>query len=309
MSEMSEKTSFVTITYQNDLRMVLLQLISVDRLFDIKALEEYFIIINDKNTHLEEELRNKTQLFLSEALFSKLRFISSHHLLSKRDFEKSDGQRSQQILKMIIASKIKTKTYILLDAKNFFIKKADLALFIDRDSGKYTTNFSQLGDNWRDYVKNSFKAIECDEDIEDKIIPTITPYVIETNIMIQLLKYLQPRIGNDLSKLFESFHGKITEFFLYYAFLYKYNLLAKYKHKPIICRTLFAIYPSNYADVDKMIKNLKEDNIYLLGLHRKRLAQLSVEHTEIINLLLNEILIFPWERLDWFIDPKNQSTI
>lgn len=119
---MDKQTSFVTITYENDLRMLLLQLLSIDRLFTIDDIKYYYIIVNSDNTDLANKINVVVEKILSNGLFSKLKIINSKELLTKRDFEKSDGQRSQQLIKMLISQIVGTKHYIILDAKNFFLE-------------------------------------------------------------------------------------------------------------------------------------------------------------------------------------------
>lgn len=127
--------------------------------------------------------------------------------------------------------------------------------------------------------------------------------------MKELIIFLQQNYDENLSIVFERFHGKVTEFFLYFAFLHKLNIIDKYIDNPFSCRTFFAIYPSDYGQVDKMLRNLDKDGIKILGLHRKRLNQLSVEHKDLLNNIVKEDLLYCYENIDWFIDAKNQSSI
>lgn len=305
---MEKKWSFVTIAYEGDLRMLILQLISVDRLFDLAPISKYYIVLNTKDSKLKSLLLFRLKYFLSKKLYSLIELILVSDLLSIEDVESSTGQRSQQLIKMMISNLVQTEQYIILDAKNFFTDYSDIGLFVD-DKGNFLTYMTSLTENWAPYVEASFNALNVDltDEIRKEIIPTITPYVIDTKLMRELIDELKSTFGNDLSLSFKNSHGKVTEFFLYLAYLHKSNSFSNYKKSKPICRTFFASWPSEYSEVDQLIKNFEKDKIYMLGLHRQRLSQLSVEHIKLLEKYLDEKLLRPWEALSWFIDSEKQS--
>lgn len=308
-----KQTTFVTIAYELDFRMLVLQAISLYRKFEHSQIYEYIIINNGKETNTEV-LKKYFKNILPIAFVSKIRFLSYKEILSEEEYRNSQGQRTQQILKLRISKFINTKSYILLDAKNFFVRKANLDLFLHNE--KYYTFFSnKVSEYWIPYIQNSLSIFAIDNSIfdldKDKKMPTITPYVMDTESAKDLVIFLEKQYSRNIAKVFEKYHGKVTEFFIYFAYLIKTNKIdLLYKDSKQICITFFAQYPSEYGIVDKYIKEISEnEEIYLIGLHKNRLAQLSKEHLEILKNVLYKHLLYPWEDLNWFLDYQNQDIL
>lgn len=306
------KTTLVVIAYELDYRMLILQAISVYRNFDYAQISDY-IIINNGNCANNDMLQKYFERVFPYIFFKKMKFINSADILSYEEYEKSSGQRTQQILKLRVSSIIDTESYIILDAKNFFIRKSNLNLFIDVDDGKYFTTFSNnISEYWIPYISNSFLEFNLQIDINECYkMPTITPYVMNTKLVKDLVSVLESNYDGNISRVFEKYHGKVTEFFLYFAYLLKVNQVDfLYKNSRPSCITFFAQYPSEYGVVDKYMKEIDEnENIYLIGLHKNRLSQLSQEHFCLLENICYRSLLLSWERLDWFLDSKKQNII
>lgn len=309
------KTTFATIAYKGDLRMLLLQMLSIDRLFDINQIKEHLIILNMKE---EERNGNYTDLMyqilktsLSKLYFLKVKIILSSELLTLVELERSEGQRSQQILKLRASKIVDTETYILLDAKNIFLRPTSLSDFID-GNGKFFTKISKVQPQWEDYVEQSFDilGVAIDDCIKNNVMPTITPYVMITNATKELVSELEKIGSGNINVCFEKKHGKITEFFLYFAYLIKTNQIDCYQNVQFPCLTFFASYPSEYSLIQKFLDDIQDKkHIFMVGLHKKRLPQLSREHFNTLNHIFRERFLNPWEQLDWFLDWENQHSI
>lgn len=155
------QTTFVTIVYELDLRMLILQVISAYRNFNHSQICEY-IIVNNGRAVEDEKLREYLSRFLSADFFKKVRLINSKNILTDIEYAESSGQRTQQILKLRISKFINTKSYVILDAKNFFVRKSDLSLFISNE--KYLTILSSyISEYWQPYIKNSLSFFNIDD--------------------------------------------------------------------------------------------------------------------------------------------------
>ena len=139
--------------------------------------------------------------------------------------------------------------------------------------------------------------------------PTITPYVLHTQSVVNLISELQDRYGGELKNVFKHQKNKVTEFFLYFAYLVKYSLLYIYENQPSKAVTLFTIWPQDFRTVSKLLESAKGDEILVLGIHRNRLPQLSVLHIELINYIFSKSLLKPWENLSWFFEYHEEKIV
>ncbi|QIM61883.1 hypothetical protein A1D29_00310 [Pasteurellaceae bacterium Orientalotternb1] len=307
------QTTLVTIAYELDFRMLILQAISIYRNFNHLDIHEYIIINNGNNTE-NKILEKYFKRIFSDTFFEKIKVIHSKDILSNDEYSNCSGQRSQQILKLRASKFVNTTNYIILDAKNFFIRKSNIRLFVGNE--KYLTTFStNISEYWTPYINNSFLELNVETNnfdiYKDRKMPTITPYVMDTKSVRSLVSILETSYNGNIAKIFEKYHGKVTEFFLYFAYLKKTNQVDRlYENSKSICTTFFAQSPSEYSLIDKNMKDIAgNENIHLIGLHKSRLPQLSQEHLYLLQNVLSKSLLYPWEDLKWFLDWNNQHII
>ena len=136
-----EKIDIISITFDLEIHLQILQILSIDIHFDKRSINNYYIIINsEKNyTYLVSYLCDLCDLCdISKDLYNKIIFIDANNILpSTASFHKSRpdldlsylSYLKQEILKLSIAKFVNTKYYLMLDSKNHFIRDVDITDF------------------------------------------------------------------------------------------------------------------------------------------------------------------------------------
>ena len=210
----------VSVTFSGDLRLTVLQAMSVDRLFDLPTVSEYVILINesaDSFGSVRAALLRLLRTAVSEELFSKIR------ILGWTDFYPETariGFYDQQMLKLAVSRALSAPFYLLLDAKNHFVAKAGWRDFFS-DDGKPLLDRVATSDYWRSNLEGSFALVGEDPAAYDQSeMPTsITPFVMVTAETRELINQLEEKYQTILPNVFKGREGSATEFLVYYACL------------------------------------------------------------------------------------------
>lgn len=300
--ESKEPLPLVSVTFSGDLRLTVLQAISVDRLFDLPAVSEYVILINE-SAHsfgsVRAALLRLLRTAVSEELFSKIR------ILGWTDFYPESariGFYDQQILKLAVSRALSAPFYLLLDAKNHFVAKAGWRDFFS-DDGKPLLDRVTTSDYWRSNLEGSFALVGEDPAAYDQSeMPTsITPFVMITAETRELVNQLEEKYQTTLPNVFKGREGSATEFLVYYAYLSAMKKLTRYSRGEKPVRTLFTVWPQESATVSRLVRESAEAGSVLFGLHRNRVPQLSDSQVGEISALWRKNLLKPWEDPQWFL--------
>ena len=148
--------------------------------------------------------------------------VIDHHTLP---VDYSDwGWANQQIIKLVFAKICNTTHYLILDSKNFLSSDFDPdSLIID---GRAPMIKGDVGED-DIYFSGSYNLFGLDHhDSVERVTWGITPYIMQTQIVLDMLQYLEER-GITLSKIIGRAPGnthECAEFALYSAWLEKNNL-------------------------------------------------------------------------------------
>jgi hypothetical protein len=289
-------TSLATVTFEGDLRLTVLQALSIDRLLDLDGVDEFVVVLNGANNiALEAELRRHITGRISEHLQGKLRVIATPDLPRGGD---GRGWYGQQTIKLALCDVVESEAYLMLDAKNHFIRPSSIDDFFHE--GKPITQLTPTTPNWTKYVRASLLALGVfTEDRLSKMMPTVTPYLMLTDEVTNTVSRLEQRFDLPLDRAFRK-TGGATEFFLYYAHLVSTYDEIQYANRPSLTRTLFTQWPQDHGKVLDMIADAVEKNVPMFGLHRNRLPQLSRSQMDAIKEMWGRHLLKDWEDADWF---------
>lgn len=289
-------TTIATITFEGDLRLTVLQALSIDRLFDVEGVQEYLVVLNGSdNELLGTEFQRHLKGRISTNLRDKLRLISTPDLPRGGD---GRGWYGQQTLKLALCDLVQTDAYLMLDAKNHFIRPSRIEDFFY--DGKPITQLTPTTPNWTKYVRASLTALDVfTEDRLSQMMPTVTPYLMLTKEVASTARRLEQKFGLPLDKAIRK-TGGATEFFLYYAHLVSAFDNIPYSNRPSLTRTLFTQWPQDHGKVIDMISEAVEQNVPMFGLHRNRLPQLSRYQMDAIKDMWGKYLLKDWENPDWF---------
>lgn len=290
-------TSLATVSFEGDLRLTVLQALSIDRLFDMDGLAEYVVVANGAdNEAWEAEFRRHLDGKVSKEFDSKLKIITPSQIPRGGN---GSGWYGQQVIKLALADVVKTDTYLMLDGKNHFVRPSRITDFFKGELP--LTVLSPTPARWEKYLHASLKAMDALTDERAKqMMPTTTPYLMRADDASKTADRLEAKYGMPFDKAIRETMGA-TEFFLYYA-----HLVSSYDHIPYISgpsptRTLYTSWPQDSFVALEMIREAGESNVPMFGLHRNRLPQLSPVQREAIKELWRRHLLKSWEDADWFL--------
>jgi len=290
--------TIATVTFEADMRLTVLQALSLDRLFPTEEIAEYILVLNDPDpVELESVLRHHLRGRISDALLNKTLFLPASEIATLAPMR---AWRAQQVLKLELARRVVTDHYLLLDAKNHFVRPTTTTDFWH--GGRIRT-YVKDRPQWRQWVLDSFEALGVTP-TEDQVArpwPTTTPYLMITAEVRALLKRIESLHGEPFGAVFPDL-GSATEFFLYYAHMIDvYADDPPYTATPPIVAALFRKWPQDPVAVMKVLDDTTEENIPVFGLHRLRVATLTPSQREAIESLWRAHLLSADDDPAWFL--------
>lgn len=271
-----------TVSFELDVRLLELQLLSIDKMFEHDVISGVVITLNGKdNDALAERVRVFLNEEVSHALAQKVRVARADNFFTAS----ADGWRDQQYLKLYTVAGSTADWVIVLDSKNHFIKKTNCSDFFDGDRAK--TYFGAPSGQLMAWLTASKAVYGIDVD-DRRAMPTVTPYLMRPDLVRLMLGSL--RVDRDIDNRENVFASPklagVSEFFLYYAFLEHVSCIDDYYvAAERMCETLYTVWPQNHEIVERYLRELKAGTYHMFGLHRKRLPQLSEAEKKMISEL------------------------
>lgn len=294
---MTSLTTLATVTFEGDLRLTVLQALSIDRLFNMDDLAEYIVVLNGAdNDALRAEFTEHLSGIVSDEFMKRLRMITPKDLPRGGD---GSGWHGQQVVKLALADAVKTETYLMLDGKNHFVRPSSIGDFYH--DGLPITQVTPTSASWDKYVRASLEAMDAltDERVA-QMMPTTTPYLMIVEEVSKMIARLEAKHSEQLPRAIrKTVWG--TEFFLYYAHMVSSHEIIPYADRPSPTRTLFTAWPQDPGKVMEIINDTTAKDVPMFGLHRKRLPQLNDEQKAAIRELWGRHLLKEWEDADWFM--------
>lgn len=292
----------MSITFEGDVRLTVLQILSVDRLLDHSSLGRYIVVLNGQNNAgLEAFLKTNTESRIAPGLAAKIEYIKAPSLLPGHD---PLGWRGQQLLKLVVANHLAARYYLLLDAKNHFVHRTLVRDFFTETAIK--TFRRPAPKIQRRLLGSSFSAFGAEDraaDFAESAMPTTTPYLMVAGLVRGLMSELESRYaGRAFEDLFEEELSGTTEFFLYCAYLVTTGQESLYEHSAQMGATLFTKWPRENNDVMQLINSARSNKVAMFGLHRRRLPQLNGEQRDAIAQLWKTELLAADENPAWFLE-------
>lgn len=282
----STKLDLVSITFEQEIRLQLLQAISIEKHFEIDNINKYMIVLNgSSNQELAEYLEDLFNLFeLSRSLQRKIQFINANDLLDWIPPETENrSYLLQQIIKLKIARLVNSKHYLLLDSKNHFIRDVNIDDFISNE--KIKTQFKKPAYGLIKFLNHSLSVFNLrNEDYIENAMPTITPYLMKTLYVRELTTFLEEKFSKPFEQVFFEEIPNATEFYLYYSWLIKNNLLEDYVQSAGNGVTLYTRYPEDHDLCKELLRKAQSNKlIKVFGLHRNRIPKLDEGELQILK--------------------------
>jgi hypothetical protein len=210
--------TLVTVAHVPDQPLLALQALSIARYLDeANSFVRSIVVIDtsDDKARIDEDfLRNRYGRFAS-----RVRFVRAGQL---GDVPRLPGWRRQQALKLMAAREVSSPRYIILDAKNHLVSPVSRNFFESEDGHamrSYRHGFHHHPH--RRYVDNVCRYFSIDPLAVDRFTPVITPYVVSTAVVRELLDYVECREAQSFANAFlgRQHHDRMTEFTLYGGYL------------------------------------------------------------------------------------------
>jgi len=267
----------VTVVYDEEVELLALQAKSIDLFGRRLSINRIYIIANGpRQDRTIKRLRTEV-LPMYGTRDSQVEIIPARDLMELS--ESAAGWYSQQVLKLAIARRIRSKVYTTLDAKNHLIRDSDDSIFFS-PTGTPLFHPASL----RDVSINFAQCAKiCDIDAEKYIsqaYPVITPAVLYSSHVRDLQDFLG---GTDYGTLEDILCRKrmaVTEYMLYYCYLCKIGAFdSLYTPGPRIVITLWTIH----VDIDVVFQGLvgavEAQTVPFFSLHRLAKRRLTREQS------------------------------
>jgi hypothetical protein len=258
-----------------DVGLLRLQARSINKFLDPSFDGHIYVILNDWRYYL---LRRRISKWLPAEYgqHSKKVIFCPFYCLGFQ-MRGYSGWIMQQICKLAISRHVTSSHYLVLDAKNQFVKPCGRRDFIS-PSGKAL----QTLDPWvpsdepiSEYFHESFSYFDLDPAL--LMVPQpITPFVLATNVVRQLITYIEEREHTSLSA-FLTKRRRVAEFILYVAYLYQQygNLGTFIDHAPDRSVTIWEAAAENSHCIEEHIERTNQENVLMFGAHPQLVQKLS----------------------------------
>lgn len=128
------------------------------------------------------------------------------------------GWQRQQVLKLLVASRVATERYLVLDAKNHVVRDLDPGWFRAPDGRARLGVHGYATHPLRPSLDRTARYLGLDPgDLLDRFPATVTPFVLYTDLVRGMVTDVQARAGRPFATEFVA--QGLTEFFLYGAWL------------------------------------------------------------------------------------------
>ena len=206
---MTDKYSLVTVAYGEDLGFMHLQARSIARYVDSDLIEQIIII---ENGPPPMPLGWRHRVLREYGLFRKLvKFVPASSIAQMPPHV--GGWFSQQVLKLMISKIVKSKYYLILDAKN------QLIFPLTRDHvevhGKPSIFLhGYLKHPLRRYLEPILKYFNLSEEHLKKMVPTTPPFYANTVLVQEMIGAIETREKRRFEDIFCKSDTRFTEFFM-----------------------------------------------------------------------------------------------
>lgn len=182
------------------------------------------------------------------------------------------GWWSQQVLKVEVAKFISTDAYLILDSKHHLVKPLNRS-FLEDGVGRLRIRCADYeGHSLRGYLVNALNEFCLPQTAADFFPTTTPPFPFDTQAALRLITYGQNKSGSLAQHMLTN---KLTEFFLYSAFLMANDELASLYDLHTMPYPM--IWPKKTSDAACMsvIRTARDGESPFFAVHRRAAGDLS----------------------------------
>ena len=248
----------------------------------IETIEKFAPLELIENIHLLNNCEDQSLgwLLFEQFIHPKLIKYKSRVVFHSRETLGLGSQKSsnpysfQQAMKLHVAKHITTENYLVLDAKNHFIRTISFPDFF-ADDGRILTEATKYTGYLKSCLAHSLAFFSEEACIEDIALPTVTPYILKTDLVRDMLGEIAAIRGKNVLEVIQE-NDRRTEFLLYYAFLRKKGVVsALYHFSKRRYTTLFRRFPEGQDLTTQVISRAHDPSVYCFSIHADRFPSLS----------------------------------
>jgi hypothetical protein len=289
MTRPESSLSAVTVVFEADLPLLELQARSMSRHVPDGVFDDVLVIDNTRaglssrarrRIHSELGVHADRVLFVPRAAFGLE--------------PATPGWRSQQSLKLLAARLLDTDHYVVLDAKNHFIRATTRADFVDPDSGRPHGGIHSFERHpLRTHLEHVASGLGLDPArAVDRFTATVPPVVLDRRVVTEIIAEVG---GDDSSRFVREFErAGYTEFFLYSAWQIARGATLDdlVTGRSLVSPTVWAgaTSPSEVRDV---LEHADRSHTTTLAVHRRALARLAPESVRDLAAFWTDHDLFP----------------
>lgn len=204
--------SFVTVVFEPEVPLLRLQGRSLARFLDPACVAEIVVLDNCAGGMSRRARRGVLASF--GALAPRVTVLRTARLGVDGG---SEGWRSQQAAKLLVARRIRTAHYVVLDAKNHLISAATAADFVGGSGVARGGTHSYADHPLRADLERTLGHLGADDETVARLVDdfprTVTPFVIDTALARRMMDDVEREAGEPFGAAFE--RARLLEFFLY----------------------------------------------------------------------------------------------
>jgi len=272
---LSRPIDFVTVIYEPEIGMLELQARSFAT-FVPQELVGQIILIGNDTQKLCDHLKSRIVPCYGD--LAKKVIVHPKERIAPGMPSWGHGWKTQQVLKLCVCDFVNTASYIVLDAKNHFIRPIS-PLDIFAENGHLRSWKLSYIDNFENLCRSSFEYFGIDaEAYITRLPPSITPVPLIKEYVRGLLNYILEK-ERLLFQYFFFKHDAMTEFLIYYAYLiYRGKSLDDiFEFGEPVAATLFKDKVVDFGNFDSLMWQAEQPSRYIFGIHNSALPFMS-EH-------------------------------
>jgi uncharacterized protein DUF6492 len=264
--------TYVVVVFEAELELLRLQARSMATYLDPGDVHE-ILVIDNSTSGLGAGWRQRL-LRDYGPLAGRVRLVPAAHVGRDASGPALKGWTSQQILKLGIATQVRTPWYVVLDAKNHLVAPTGRDAFVGEDGRAH------LG--WHPYVEHPLRAgVErtmrfaglTPEEHLGHFPVTRTPFVMSTGFVRSMCAELVDGRDESFAELFTA--EGLVEFPLYSASLIAGGeMSALHDEQSIPCPTIWPKLRTREG-VERVLAGAAEPGVQVLAVHRTALARMS----------------------------------
>ncbi|MEL4320446.1 DUF6492 family protein [Leifsonia sp. YIM 134122] len=269
--------TFVGVVFESEFALQRLQARSMARHLPADEVERVIVIDNSATGMTDAERSRLTAEYGVHApVVSVLRPADITALPS------ASGWRAQQVLKLAVAASIPGRRYVVLDAKNHFVRSPAADFFVAADGRPRGRAHSYRDHPLRHDLERVLAYCGLDADAHlDRFTATITPVVLDADAVTGMIAGIEERSGRTFAREFVG--RELTEFFLYSSWLLSHGTTLDEAFS-LDQPSSPNIWPSTAQSgpVQAAIEAADEATAPLFSIHRTALANLDPEPTALL---------------------------